>query len=160
MPKVPDPSIQAFREALEKSVTISRDKLQEVIDDAVRRGRMTRGDGEELLGRLLTRGREEAEGLLSQLEPLFSGVESRVRSTAKAARNRANLPLAKADRVRRKTKLPGFPISAYDQLTVPQINNRLPELNKDQLEQVRDYETANRKRVGVLRAVERKLKDK
>ena len=84
MPKVPDPSIQAFREALEKSVTISREKLQEVIDDAVRRGRMTRGDGEEMLGRLLTRGREEAEGLLSQLEPLFSSVESRVKSTAKA----------------------------------------------------------------------------
>ena len=61
--------------------------------------------------------------------------------------------------MRRKAKLPGFPISAYDQLTVPQINNRLPELSKAQLEQVRDYETANRNRVGVLRAVERKLKD-
>jgi len=159
MPKVPDPSIQAFREALEKSVTISRDKLQEVIDDAVRRGRMTRADGEEMLGRLLTRGREEAEGLLSQLEPLISGVETRVKSTAKAARNRASAPLATADRVRRKTKLPGFPITAYDQLTVPQINNRLSELKKSELERVRDYETANRKRVGVLRAVERKLKD-
>jgi polyhydroxyalkanoate synthesis regulator phasin len=155
--QTPDPSIQAFRDALEKSVTISREKLQEVIDDAVRRGRMTRGDGEEMLGRLVSRGREEAEGLLRQLEPLFSGVESRVKSTAKAARDRADQPLAKADRVRRKAKLPGFPISAYDQLSVPQIDNRLPELSRAQLERVRDYEIANRNRVGVLRALERRL---
>ena len=61
--------------------------------------------------------------------------------------------------MRRKAKLPGFPITGYDQLTVPQINNRLPDLSPSQLERVRDYETDNRKRVGVLRAVERKLKD-
>jgi polyhydroxyalkanoate synthesis regulator phasin len=70
-----DPSLQAFRDALEKSVTISREKLQEVIDDAVRRGRMTRGDAEEMLGRLLTRGREEAEELLRTAEPLLSRIE-------------------------------------------------------------------------------------
>ena len=158
MPPVPDPSIQAFREALSKSVTISRDKLQEVIDDAVRRGRMTRGDAEEMLGRLLTRGREEAEELLKTLEPVTSSVESRVKTTAKAARDRADQPLATADRLRRRAKLPGFPISAYDQLSVPQINNRLRELSSDQLERVRDYEVANRNRVGVLRSLERKLK--
>ena len=58
-------SVQAFRDALEKSVTISRDRLQEVVDDAVRRGRMTRGDAEEMVGRLVTRGREQAEDLLA-----------------------------------------------------------------------------------------------
>jgi polyhydroxyalkanoate synthesis regulator phasin len=157
MPSDSDPSLQAFRDALEKSVTISREKLQEVIDDAVRRGRMTRGDAEELLGRLLTRGREEAEELLRQAEPLVSGIETRVKGTAKAARNVADEPLAKADRLRRKAKLPGFPISAYDQLSVPQINNRLRELSKEQLDRVREYELANRNRVGVLRALERKL---
>ena len=60
-------SVQAFREALEKSVTISRERLQEVVDDAVRRGRMTRGDAEELVGRLVARGREQAEDVLGQL---------------------------------------------------------------------------------------------
>jgi polyhydroxyalkanoate synthesis regulator phasin len=160
MPSDSDPSLQAFRDALEKSVTISREKLQEVIDDAVRRGRMTRGDAEEMLGRLLTRGREEAEELLRQAEPLLSGIESRVKDTAKAARDVADQPLAKADRLRRRAGLPGFPISAYDQLSVPQINNRLRELSKDQLERVQEYEAANRNRVGVLRALERKLEKK
>jgi polyhydroxyalkanoate synthesis regulator phasin len=157
MPSDSDPSLQAFRDALEKSVTISREKLQEVIDDAVRRGRMTRGDAEEMLGRLLTRGREEAEELQRTAEPLLSGIESRVKDTAKAARDVADEPLARADRLRRRARLPGFPISAYDQLSVPQINNRLRELSKEQLDRVREYELANRNRVGVLRALERKL---
>src|SRR3954447_17476032 len=65
-------SVQAFRDALEKSITISRDRLQEVLDDAVRRGRMTRGDAEEMIGRLATRGREQAEDQLSQLERVLS----------------------------------------------------------------------------------------
>ena len=39
-----DQSVQAFREALEKSVTISRDRLQEVIDDAV--AKLTRSGSE------------------------------------------------------------------------------------------------------------------
>ena len=48
--------------------------------------------------------------------------------TAKRARDTADQPLARADRLRRKAGLPGFPITAYDQLSVPQINNRLTEL--------------------------------
>lgn len=154
-------SLQAFRDALEKSVTISRERLQEVIDDAVRRGRMTRGDAEELIGRLLTRSREGAEELLRQIEPVVSGtrrdIESRVKGTAKRARNRANEPLAQADRLRRRAGLPGFPISAYDRLSVPQINDRLRELSSEELDRVREHERTNRNRVGVMRAVERKL---
>ncbi|MGH2922737.1 MAG: hypothetical protein ACRDKH_01745, partial [Solirubrobacterales bacterium] len=64
-------SLQAFREALEKSVTIPRDRLQEVLDDAVRRGRMTRRDAEELASRILTRGREQVEDILGQLESVI-----------------------------------------------------------------------------------------
>ena len=53
-----DKGVEAFRDALEKSVTLSRDRLQEVVDDAVRRGRMTRDDANELVSNLVTRGRE------------------------------------------------------------------------------------------------------
>src|SRR5215217_9467612 len=72
----PEDSVQAFREALEKSITISRERLQEVVDDAVRRGRMTRGDAEELVSRLVTRGRDQADDLLSQLERMISQVRA------------------------------------------------------------------------------------
>lgn len=176
-------SVQAFRDALAKSVTISRDRLQEILDDAVRRGRMTRADAEEMIGRLLSRGREQADDLLRQIEPLFSQardevgtrtaparerateaaararreVSSRVTTTKKQARNTANEPLAQADRLRRRARLPGFPITAYDQLSVPQINERLRELRPDELRKVRDYEDDHRNRIGVIRAIERNL---
>jgi polyhydroxyalkanoate synthesis regulator phasin len=163
-------SVQAFRDALEKSITISRERLQEVVDDAVRRGRMTRGDAEEMVGRLATRGREQADDLLSQLERILSQVREaperarqEVSGRAKQARKRTvaavDKPLAGADRVRRAARVPGFPITAYDQLSIRQIDRRLQELSRQELRKVRDYERKNKARKGVLRAVDRKLGD-
>lgn len=208
MAREPDPetqptraeqSLQAFRDALAKSVTISRERLEEVVDDAVRRGRMTRTDAEELVGRVISRGRDQADDVLRELERLLTqlreaGSPAATRERAGAARRRArragdrakrevsdraerarlevetraerarrrtvaavDQPLARADRVRRRARLPGFPISAYDQLTVRQINDRLAELSRAQLRKVRDYESRNRGRKGVLRALDRKL---
>jgi polyhydroxyalkanoate synthesis regulator phasin len=170
-------SVQAFRDALEKSVTISRDRLQEVIDDAVRRGRMTRGDADEMVGRLVSRGRDQADDLVSQLERLLAQVREapgrarqqvgsraqRVGSRAERARKRAvkavDKPLAGADRVKRAAGVPGFPITAYDDLSVRQIDRRLQELSPGELRRIRDYERRNKSRKGVLQAVDRKLKD-
>jgi polyhydroxyalkanoate synthesis regulator phasin len=161
-------SVQAFREALEKTVTISRDRLQEVLDDAVRRGRMTRSDADEMVSRLVTRGRDQADDLIGQLERLLAQVRDtpgRVRqgagTRAQQARKRAvkavDRPLAGADRVRRAARVPGFPITAYDDLSVRQIDRRLQELSRTELRRVRDYERRNKSRKGVLRAVDRKL---
>jgi polyhydroxyalkanoate synthesis regulator phasin len=163
-------SLQAFREALEKTVTIPRDRLQEVVDDAVRRGRMTRGDAEEMVSRLVTRGRDQADDLLSQLDRLLSQLREmperarrQVGDRAVGARKRAvgavERPLAGADRVRRAARMPGFPITAYDQLSIRQIDRRLQELSRAELRRVRDYERRNKARKGVLRAVDRKLQD-
>jgi polyhydroxyalkanoate synthesis regulator phasin len=163
-------SVQAFRDALEKSITISRERLQEVVDDAVKRGRMTRGDAEEMVGRLATRGREQAEDLISQLDRVLSQVRDvpdrarqEVGGRAKVARTRAvkaaDKPLARVDRVRRTARVPGFPITAYDELTVPQIDRRLQDLTREQLRKVRDYERRNKERKGLMRALDRKLKD-
>ena len=163
-------SVQAFREALEKSITISRDRLQEVVDDAVRRGRITRGDAEEMVGRLAARGREQAEELLAQLERLLDQVREvpdrarqEVGDRAEQARRRAvgavDRPLARADRVRRAARVPGFPITAYDQLSIRQIDRRLQELSRVELRKVRDYERRNKARKGLLRALDRKLHD-
>jgi polyhydroxyalkanoate synthesis regulator phasin len=163
-------SVQAFRDALEKTVTISRDRLQEVLDDAVRRGRMTPRDADELVSRLVTRGRDQADDLLSQLERLLSQAleapgRARQQAGARAqkARKRAvkavDRPLAGADRVRRAARVPGFPITAYDDLSVRQIDRRLQELSRAELRRVRDYERRNKARKGVLRAVDRNLQD-
>jgi polyhydroxyalkanoate synthesis regulator phasin len=161
-------SVQAFREALEKTITISRERLQEVVDDAVRRGRMTRGDAEEMVGRLVTRGRDQAEDLLSQLERVLAQVreapgraKQQVGDRAVRARKRAvkavDKPLAGADRVRRAARVPGFPITAYDQLTIRQIDRRMQELSRAELRRVRDYERRNKGRKSLLRSLDRKL---
>lgn len=174
-------SLQAFRDALEKSVTISRDRLQDVVDDAVRRGRMTRTDADEIVSRLVTRGREQADELINQLERVLAQlrqapdrarqqvggraqkarehVESRAERARKLAIKELDKPLAGADRVRRAARVPGFPITAYDDLSVRQIDRRLQELSRAELRRVRDYERRNKSRKGVLRAVERKLED-
>ncbi len=163
-------SVQAFREALEKSITISRERLQEVVDDAVKRGRMTRGDAEEMVGRLVTRGRDQAEDLMAQLERILSQVREtpskarqEVGGRAEQARQRAvaavDKPLAGADRMRRAARVPGFPITAYDQLSIRQIDRRLQELSRAELRRVRDYERRTKGRKGLLRALDRKLQD-
>lgn len=187
-------SVQAFRDALGRSVTISRELLQDVVDDAVSRGRMTREDAEELVGSLVSRGREQAEDIIGQLDTVVSQLReasgeaaARPRRTAERAAGRArreltdaaerarqevearaegarkrtvaavDQPLASADRVRRKARLPGPPISAYDQLSIRQIDSRLAELTREELRKVRDYERAHKARKGLLRALDRKL---
>ena len=162
--------MQAFREALEKSVTISRDRLQEVIDDAVRRGRMTHGDAEEMVSRLVTRGRDQADDLLRQVERLLAQardapdrarqqVGGRAQQARKRAVKAADRPLAGADRVRRAARVPGFPITAYDQLSVRQIDRRLQGLSRAELRKVRDYERRNKARKSLLGSLDRKLQN-
>ena len=65
-----DKSIAQLRDSLEHSVTLSRERIQEVVDDAVKRGRMTHGDAEKMIGELLKRGRKQTDALLSELEKL------------------------------------------------------------------------------------------
>jgi polyhydroxyalkanoate synthesis regulator phasin len=52
-------------------VVITRDRLQDALDDAVRRGRMTRDDATDLLGDLMRRARRQTDELLSDLADSF-----------------------------------------------------------------------------------------
>jgi polyhydroxyalkanoate synthesis regulator phasin len=169
-----DKSVQAFRDALERSVTLSRDRLQEVVDDAVDRGRMTRSDANELVSRLMTRGRQQTDELLKQLERLLTQarreVDARVKPArqraeraagraARVARDAADRPLARADQVRRRTGVPArFPITAYDQLTASQVKSRLTDLSATELHKIRDYERRGKGRKSILGDVEKRLK--
>ena len=178
-PAAPDKSVQAFREALERSrsalesnVTVSRDRLQEVVDDAVKRGRMTRADANELVSNLVSRGRKATDDLMRDLERLLEQarkeVDSRTASTrgrrprppagsAGRARDAADRPLAEADRLRRRAGAPGPPITGYDQLTAAQVKARLSDLNKADLRKVRTQEKRGKARQGVLDEIEKQL---
>lgn len=167
-----DKSVQAYREALERSVTLSRDWVQEVFDDAVDRGRMTRRDANELASKLVSRGRKQADEMVRELEKLLDQarreVEARTVTTrrqatraaervGRRAREVADRPLAEADRLRRRAGVPGGPITAYDQLTVGQVKSRLRDLSAAELRKVRTQEQRGKARKGVLDEVERQL---
>src|SRR4051794_38176973 len=143
-PRAKDASPDGVRDALRlmlnplDAVVLTRERLQEVLDDAVERGRMTRDDAAELLGELFRRGLTDLEGLVAAP---------------------AELVIREVDRARRATGLgPSFPIVGYDDLTAAQVIERLGDLTPGEARVVRDHEKRNANRKSVLAAVERKLR--
>jgi hypothetical protein len=137
-------SLGALRERLVSSLTLTSDRLQEAVDDAVRRGRMTRKDAEELFGTLVTAGRAQTEAILADVEQLLG-------------RGGGDAVLRTVDRARRKVGVGAFPILGYDDLTAAQVTQRLTDLTPAQLRKVRDFERRHGARKSVLSAIERKL---
>jgi polyhydroxyalkanoate synthesis regulator phasin len=168
-----DKSVEAFRDALDRSVTLSRDRLQDVVDDAVKRGRITRDDANELVSSLVTRSRRYSDELVKQLERLLDQAQRELetraaparrratagaRRAARAARDAADAPLAQADRLRRRSGVSaGGPITAYEQLTATQIKSRLGDLSAAELRQVRTRERRGKARKGILSDIDRRL---
>ena len=155
-------SNEAAREQLQRFldprevVVVTVERLQEVLDEAVARGRMTRDDAGTLLADLLSRGRKQTDDLREDIEGLFGGARA---TTKKGVAGSADRVLREVDRARRVAGVgPAFPILGYDDLTAAQVNERLGDLDSAQLRKVRDYEKRNANRKSVLAAVEQKLK--
>ena len=108
-------------------MVITRERLQDTLEDAVRRGRMTRDDAAELLAEIVRRAisapteivRREVRRVTGALDP--------------------------------------FPIADYDDLTAAEIVSRLADLSAEDLRHVRDYERRNANRKTVLAALDAKL---
>jgi hypothetical protein len=115
-------------------VVLTRSRLQEVVDEMVERGRITRGDAADLVADLLARGRTQADELL----------ELGVRAPLEVARRVAGLG-------------PEFPITGYDDLTAAEVAAELDGMSEAELRKVHDYEKANANRKTVLGAIERRL---
>jgi polyhydroxyalkanoate synthesis regulator phasin len=148
-------------------VMLTRDRIEEVMEDAVSRGRVTADDAQKLAQDLINRGRKQTNDVLSDLESLLgsgrgSDAASRARrqvseATARA-RSAADPVLAHADRARRAAGVgPAFPIMGYDDLTVSQVQSRLANLKPQELRKVRDYEKRHANRKTVLADIEQRL---
>ena len=61
-------NLGAVRTVLAEHLVFSAERLQDTLDDAVRRGRMLPTDAQELAERLKTSGRRQLDELLSDLE--------------------------------------------------------------------------------------------
>jgi len=126
-------------------VVLTRDRVQEAVDDAVERGRMTRDDATALVAALFERGRSQTDDLITQLEAVVSGTPTRI--------------VREVDRARRATGIgSSFPISGYDDLTAAEVGERIGDLSAPELRKVRDYERRNANRKTVLSALDQRLK--
>ena len=121
-------------------VLITREKLEEVFDDAVSRGRMTRDDATRLIGEVLGRGRGLTGDVLGDIEQLLGRSRDQIERTA-----------------RRATGQSVFPIGGYDDLSAAAVKEQLDGLTPAELRKVRDYERRNANRKTVLQAIESKL---
>src|SRR3954452_11129444 len=140
----PESLLQRFLDPREV-VVVTRARLQETLDDAVERGRITSNDAGDLLAELMRRGREDIEGLLGTARKTVTAPADRV--------------MREADRARRATGIGSlFPISGYDDLTAGKVGERLAGLTPAELRKVRDYEKRNANRKSVLAAIEQRLK--
>ena len=141
-------------------VVLTGDRIQEVLDDAAARGRVTRSDANELAVELVDRGRQQTDQLLSDVERLFGRSRQQIGSAANRARRSESLDLLlrSADRARRTVSVgQGFPILAYDELTAAQVQSRLADLSPAELRRVRDYERRHANRKSVLATIDKRL---
>jgi polyhydroxyalkanoate synthesis regulator phasin len=125
-------------------VVLTRERVQEAVDDAVERGRMTRNDATALVTALFERGKAQTDDLISQIEGVVAGTPTRL--------------VREVDRARRATGIgSSFPVSGYDDLTAAEVGERLGDLSPPELRKTRDYERCNANRKSVLQNIERKL---
>ncbi len=108
-------------------MVITRERLQDTLDDAVRRGRMTRDDATDLLAEIVRRAvSAPADRVIREVKRVTGGGDE-------------------------------FPIDGYDELTAAQIVSQVGGLDPVDLRRVRDYERRNANRKTVLAALDSKL---
>jgi hypothetical protein len=115
--------------ARKKGVAVPFDRLQEALDDAVRRGRMQRRDAEELAAKLLTTVGGGMQDLVGNVVRGLGG----------------------------DTSTGALAIDDYETLTAAQITQKLDGLDAAQLRRVREHEAHHANRVSVLRAIDKRL---
>ena len=178
-------NLRALHGALEHSVNIQAPRLQELMDELVARGALTRAEADHLVGQLLTTSRAYSQALLQVLDSVTT--ESRKmlaapRSLATPVRATAELlvdTVRQAPRLVPGRRVPGSPapgaarapaapaapaasvepVDSVDLagLTVAQIRPRLAELDAEALRRLRARESAGRNRKGVLAEIDRLL---
>ena len=139
---------------------LTRDRIQEILDDAAARGRVTRKDANDLVSELVRRGRQQSDDLLGSAGGVVGRVEASVEAATKRARKAdpVDRVVRSADRARRAAGVgPSFPILGYDELTAAQVQARLPELKKPELRKVLTYERNHANRKSVTGALEKAI---
>ncbi|MBV9819783.1 MAG: hypothetical protein JOZ07_15735 [Solirubrobacterales bacterium] len=141
-------------------VMLTRDRIQETLDEAASRGRVTRKDANELVAELVRRGRSGSDDLVGEVEGLLGKGKGQLETATRRARGAAPVDriVRGADRARRAAGVgPTFPITGYDDLRVGQVQARVKELSRPELRKVLNYERKHANRKTVVAAIEKQL---
>ncbi len=141
-------------------VMLTRERIQETLDDAASRGRVTRKDANELVAELVRRGRSGGDDVVSEIEGLLGKGRDQIQSATKRATSSEPVDriVRGADRARRAAGVgSSFPISGYPELNVSQVQARLKELSKPELRKVLTYERKHANRKSVVGVIEKSL---
>jgi polyhydroxyalkanoate synthesis regulator phasin len=141
-------------------VMLTRERIQETLDEAAARGRVTRKDANELVAELVRRGRSQTDELAGDVETVLERGREQLESATKRARKTEPIDrlVRGADRARRAAGVgPSFPILGYDALNVGQVQERLKDLRKPELRKVRNYEAKHANRKTIMTAIDKSL---
>jgi polyhydroxyalkanoate synthesis regulator phasin len=140
------------------AVLLTRKHIEDVAEDAVMRGRMTRDDAQQMIQSLLQRGTRQTEEFLSDLERLLG--RGRELDEGDTRRTAAGSTQQKGETRRPRARRPAasLPIPRYDRLSASQVQERLDGLTPADLRRLRDYERRHANRKTVLDRIERKLR--
>ena len=96
-------NLRALQGALEHSLTIQRTRLQEIVDDLVSRGSLSRTDADGLLSQLLTSSKDYSQALLQVLESVTADARKTIERRHRAGDGDG--------RQARRTRPQGYPVS-------------------------------------------------
>lgn len=166
-------NLKALHGALEHSLTIQRARVQEIVDDLVSRGTLTRADADRLIGQLLASSKDYSHALLQVLDSVASetrknlgaGIAPVMATAGKLAETVRQAPklVSRSSGAAPKAApkpvavVPNEPIPDYSSLTVSQIKPKLAGLNAAELRRIRDIELSGKARKTVLAQIEQQL---
>lgn len=175
-------NLKALRGALEHSVTIQLTRLQDVIDDLVARGSLTRADADQLVNQLMSTSKAYTQALLQVVETVRTETRRNVEtglSTAAApvmatankivdtVRKPGKKPKGKGKKGKgKKAKAPADakltvvqhdPIPDLAELSIVKIRPLLAGLTPAELRQVRAREATGKARKSLLAEIDREL---
>ncbi|MCX6399851.1 MAG: hypothetical protein NTX33_07985 [Propionibacteriales bacterium] len=179
-------NLKALRGALEHSVTIQLTRLQEVIDDLVARGSLSRADADKLVDQLMSTSKAYTQALLQVVETVrtetrknveagLSTAASPVMATAnklvdkvrqgskpgkkgKKGTGKKGKGKAKAGAEAKLTVVQHDPIPDLADLSIAKIRPLLAGLTPAELRQVRAREATGKGRKSLLAEIDRDLK--
>ncbi len=139
---------------------LTRERVQEALDDAASRGRVTRKDANDLVTELVNRGKHHGDEFRKEFDTMIERGRGQLESATRRARRApvADRIVRGADRARRAAGVgPSFPILGYDDLNASQVQSRVGDLSKPDLRKVLTYEKSHANRKTVTGALEKAI---